>query len=159
MLEWYKPDQGHRSRGFTGITLGLLALHGCNSLYNFLSSSWWRTPLPGIGRVLGDEFSLEPRFLMALILGVLSAYGLFRMLNHPKVVDFLIETEAELKKVAWASRREVIGSSIVVLITVIILSLYIFGVDWLIIQFRGGEGTLFQIDWDAAWDWLLGPSS
>ena len=149
MLEWYKPDQGVRARGTAGVLIGLLGLHGLYQLYGFLSSEWWRNPLPGIGLVLGDEFAIEPRFVMVIVLLLAAAYGLFRLLNHPKVCDFLIETEAELKKVAWASKREVVGSSIVVVITVIILALFIFGVDWVLIKVRGQN-------WDAFWAAIFG---
>ncbi len=46
-------------------------------------------------------------------------------------VRFLREVRNELRKVAWPSRSETINYSIVVLITVIILGLFIYGLDWL----------------------------
>lgn len=48
-----------------------------------------------------------------------------------KIKKFLGETRSELKKVAWPNRNELIGSTIVVIVTVIILAIYIGLVDLL----------------------------
>ncbi|MBW3665718.1 MAG: preprotein translocase subunit SecE [Actinobacteria bacterium] len=45
---------------------------------------------------------------------------------------FLREVRAELKKVAWPNRREVASYTIVVLVTVTILTLLVFGMDFVI---------------------------
>jgi preprotein translocase SecE subunit len=52
--------------------------------------------------------------------------------NHPRLVDFFAETEIEMTKVAWSTRREVIGSSVVVVATVVILGTWIAMVDILL---------------------------
>ena len=63
-------------------------------------------------------------------------YGIwvvYRLLvNHPQRTDFLIETETELRKVAWPTRREYMGASVVVIVIVAALSLYLTGVDMLL---------------------------
>jgi preprotein translocase SecE subunit len=41
-------------------------------------------------------------------------------------VDYLIETEAEMRKVNWPTKDEVMASTGVVIACVVILSLYIF---------------------------------
>ena len=46
-------------------------------------------------------------------------------------VKYLSEVRAELRKVDWPSRQEVINSSIVVLVMVVFMSLLIFGFDYL----------------------------
>jgi preprotein translocase subunit SecE len=52
--------------------------------------------------------------------------------NKPKIVDFLIETENELKnRVTWPSRKEEVNASVVVVITVVIMMFFIFGIDQL----------------------------
>ena len=52
------------------------------------------------------------------------------LFNRPATADFLIDTESELKnKVTWPSQREEVTASIVVVVTVILLSLLIFGFD------------------------------
>ena len=42
---------------------------------------------------------------------------------------FLGETWAELKKTTWPTRKEVYGTTVVVIVTVIICAIYLFFVD------------------------------
>lgn len=42
-----------------------------------------------------------------------------------KVVSFLEETKAELKKVTWPTRQEIIGSTAVVLFSTAVLAVFI----------------------------------
>jgi preprotein translocase subunit SecE len=51
--------------------------------------------------------------------------------------EFLREVRGELRKVAWPSRSEVVNYSIIVFITVILLTFYIFVLD-----FAFGDGVL-----------------
>jgi preprotein translocase subunit SecE len=44
--------------------------------------------------------------------------------------QYLAEVRAELKKVAWPTRREVVNSTIVVLIAVVFMTSLIFGYDY-----------------------------
>jgi preprotein translocase subunit SecE len=43
--------------------------------------------------------------------------------------QFLKEVRQELKKVLWPTRRELITYTIVVLVTVVVLTTYVFGLD------------------------------
>ena len=43
--------------------------------------------------------------------------------------EFLKQVRAELRKVNWPARREVIGYTIVVLVTVTVLTTFVFGLD------------------------------
>ena len=45
-------------------------------------------------------------------------------------VHFLSEVRGELRKVAWPTRQEVINSTIVVLIAIIVMASLIFGFDY-----------------------------
>ncbi len=53
----------------------------------------------------------------------------FRLVNMPRFADFLIAVEAEMNKVSWPSRGELIRSSIVVLITIVLLTVVLFAYD------------------------------
>ena len=46
-----------------------------------------------------------------------------------RLKEFLVETWAELKKTTWPSRREVYGTTVVVVVTVLICAAYLFAVD------------------------------
>jgi len=50
-------------------------------------------------------------------------------LNKPKAADFLIATESEMKKVSWSNKAELVGSTIVVVVTVFLLAVFIFVMD------------------------------
>jgi len=51
------------------------------------------------------------------------------------VRQFLKEVRQELKKVLWPTRRELVTYTIVVLVTVIVLTSYVFGLDVLFSKF------------------------
>lgn len=46
--------------------------------------------------------------------------------------QFLREVRGELKKVAWPNRKEVTSYTLVVLATTVVLTLFVFGLDWVI---------------------------
>jgi preprotein translocase subunit SecE len=78
------------------------------------------------------------RFGIPLV--VLAGLGLlmFWLVNRPKNADFLIATEGEMKKVSWSSRKEVIGSTKVVIVTTFIMAALLFLVDMIF-------ANLFQV--------------
>ncbi len=49
--------------------------------------------------------------------------------------QFAKEVRSELRKVAWPTRSETINYSIIVLITLVVFTLFIFGVDWVFSEF------------------------
>ena len=53
-----------------------------------------------------------------------------RWLESPKIADLLIDTETELRKVTWPSGQEVLNSSIVVVVCVVVLMAFLAGADW-----------------------------
>ncbi|MFN8034997.1 MAG: preprotein translocase subunit SecE [Acidimicrobiia bacterium] len=44
--------------------------------------------------------------------------------------QFLSEVRGELRKVAWPTKQEVVNSTIIVLIAVVVMGTLIFGFDW-----------------------------
>jgi preprotein translocase subunit SecE len=58
--------------------------------------------------------------------------------------EFLKQVRAELKKVAWPSRQELIGYTVVVLVAVVFLTSLVFGMDFVfskaVLRFFGGAG-------------------
>ncbi|MEK6375787.1 MAG: preprotein translocase subunit SecE [Acidobacteriota bacterium] len=45
--------------------------------------------------------------------------------------DFFRETNAEMKKVTWPSRTEVVGTTVVVLVATVVFAVYLWGCDFL----------------------------
>ena len=58
--------------------------------------------------------------------------GYYLIGRKPKVVDFLIATEGEMRKVNWSSRREIRGSTIVVIGLTCVIAFIIAILDYLI---------------------------
>lgn len=64
--------------------------------------------------------------------GIVLAAGLwasYRAVNFPTFADFLIAVEAEMNKVSWPTRGELIRSSIVVIFVILGLAALLFGYD------------------------------
>jgi preprotein translocase SecE subunit len=70
------------------------------------------------------------QFTLPLILLAVSIWFAWRVVNMPMFADFLIATEAELNKVSWTSQRRLIQDTIVVLITVVMMAVFLFGMDY-----------------------------
>ncbi len=118
VLAQYKPEQGKWTRRGTFIGAGLIALWGAWSLYDrlrgFEGESWQLLITPGIP------------LAVAVILVVIAWRISF---VNRKTSDFMIATEGEMKKVSWSSKREVIGSTKVVIVFTILLAILLFVVD------------------------------
>jgi len=108
----YKPRQGKHTRVWTFVGAVLIAVCGAyvlsGQLYFF--GAYLRYGIPAL--------------LVALV-----ALLTFWMVNRAKGADFLIATEGEMKKVSWSSRKEVVGSTKVVIITTLIIAVILFAVD------------------------------
>ena len=53
-----------------------------------------------------------------------------KILEYPKrAKTFLAEVRAEFKKVTWPPRKEVYGTTVVVIVTVFFFGFYLYGMD------------------------------
>jgi len=50
-------------------------------------------------------------------------------------VEFAKEVRSELRKVAWPTKSETINYSIITLVTLVVFTLLIFGIDWVFSEF------------------------
>src|SRR5262249_2544404 len=69
------------------------------------------------------------KFTAPILLGLLSLWFAWRVVNMPAFGDFLIATEAELNKVSWTTQKRLIQDTVVVLVTVILLTIFLFFAD------------------------------
>lgn len=115
----YKSGQGYWTRIGTVIGAGVLALMLAYTLYDKIPTFF--TDNPTLGRRLG--IGVAAAFLVGC--GILS----FWLMNKPDNVDFLIATDSEMKKVNWTSRKELIGSTKIVVIFMLLIALFLFVVD------------------------------
>ena len=119
----YKPKQGWYARVYTAAGLGLILGVG---LYRF-----------GEGLT---EATTPVRFGVPTLVGVALAWFVYRLVQFPPFVEFLIATEAEMNKVSWTSKDDLYRATTVVLVTVTLMALFLFGVDWVwanLLQFLG----------------------
>ena len=118
-LEFYKKGQGSMGR--------LIALLGCIGLVLWGGHSLW-TYLQGYAALTKAILPIPHTGLQidwALIIAVIVAFGgiagVAWFFNRPKMVDLLVETEAEMKKISWPSRQEAWNSAVIVVVTVVVL--------------------------------------
>lgn len=111
----YKPTQGWNARMLTA--LGLVLVVGTGIWRLFVTQ-------------LQGETAVPVQFGLPLALGALFGWVIFRLIQYPPFADFLTATEAEMNKVSWTSWPELKRATGVVLATVLLMSLYLFGVDW-----------------------------
>jgi preprotein translocase SecE subunit len=159
----YKRGQGLRVR--RGTLLGILILCGCG-IYTLLAHDTLRSGNPNWEVILpfagGYRLSLLPdiQFSVPILIAAASLWLGYRVVNYPVFADFLIATEAELNKVSWTTRRRLIQDTLVVLVTVFLLTTFMFGVDivwvkilsspWIQVLQTGGETEKTQtgpLDW------------
>jgi preprotein translocase subunit SecE len=132
-MQAYKPDQGRMARMATFWSLVLLLLFGCSFLHETLTAyvPSLKQPLGGfVIPIVSVPFSGSFAISGLLFLGGLA--WLYVWTQKPKVADFLIEVEAELKKVTWPTMQEVVNASIVVVICVAVLMGFLAGGDFVL---------------------------
>ena len=129
--ELYKPRQGWYARLYTGLGLGVVVVLG---LYRVFGA-------------LADSTSTVTAYAVPTALGVAIGWVIFRVLQYPPFVEFLIATEAEMNKVSWTSKDDLYRATSVVLVTVTLMAVYLFAVDWVwsallqwlhVLRFGGG---------------------
>ena len=122
MFEIYKRGQGKYTRILTVVGAMLVIVIGAYVLSQRLIV-WFSE--------LSTGFYLAFGIPTLIVLG--AGAMMFWLVNRPSSADFLIATESEMKKVSWSSRKEVIGSTKVVIVTTFILAGVLYGVDILFV--------------------------
>ena len=115
----YKRSQGRMVRQITCMAIWVTIALGAWRMYSLMSDA-------------------QPVFKY-VVPAVLLAVGLwvgYRAVNLPSFADFLIAVEAEMNKVSWPSRSELVRASMVVILLIFGLTVVLFAYDY-------------------AWAWLL----
>lgn len=132
----YKRHQGRVTRQATFAALAVTVAIGVWRLAELLPL-WF-------GGDSGSEVSTDLGVVRFLVPGLLLASGLwlsFRAVNLPRFADFLIAVEAEMAKVSWPTRSEVVRSSAVVIFMMFALAaiLGLYDLFWWFVL-RGVQG-------------------
>lgn len=132
-FEVYKRGQGGYTRMGTFFGAAVLILAGGDFIYDQLSvfrnddAAW----------TLWMQAGITIGFLVGSFLATFWVCFVYR-----KSSDFFIATEGEMKKVNWSTRREIIGSTKVVIIFTLMMSLILFTVDLIFMTFFSWIGVL-----------------
>ena len=123
LLQWnvYKKNQGRITRQVTFAAIAIVVAFGGWRLSNY-SINWVTAP---DGSLLQSLVHVGVPTLIV----VLGWWAAFRLVNMPNFADFLIAVEAEMNKVTWPSRTELVRSSIVVILTILLLAGILYGYD------------------------------
>lgn len=123
----YKKGQGYWTRMGTVAGIVLIGLVTGNFIFS---------EFDGLGSTLLAGFLTkihlqEPRGAYLIVLAFAIVYSLvaFHYLNKPVSVDFLIATDSEMKKVNWTTRKELLGSTKVVIMFMFLLAIILFLYD------------------------------
>lgn len=112
-LRVYRPGQGVAVRWGTAAGAGLLVLAFGSFLYGQL-----------------QRFGETIQTIVPVIAVVALAGVVFWLVGqNRKFVTFLVDTESEMRKVNWSSRKDVLGHTKVVIFTVLAMGLMLFIVD------------------------------
>jgi preprotein translocase subunit SecE len=130
-MQWriYKAGQGQNVRLWSALAFGAVAAAGAYQLYNKLN----------VVESFRENWLLH--LTPPLVLAAIGGWFIYWICgSNPRSVDFMVATEGEMKKVSWSSRREVIGATKVVIGLMVVMSLYLFAVDFLVSSF-------FRLPW------------
>ena len=147
----YKPGQGYWTRMGTAAGAVLLIAMLARFLYISLNA---HTKLDWITNVRGLQEPGFPKIKLIITAAFCAVSGAITWfyLNKPKVVDFFIATESEMKKVNWTSRKEIIGSTKVVIGFMFLIATLLFVYDQYFTRIFFLLGVL---KFDAPiWDWV-----
>jgi preprotein translocase subunit SecE len=132
----YKKGQGYWTRLMSGVFYGTIIFMGGM----WASDIFRNTPL----------FGMEPIYTQALVFTlVIAVFGwiaYYLLCLKPGVVDFIIDPEGEMKKVNWSSKRELIGSTQVVLGVTAVIGVFCFLFDLFFQMVFRAVGVLEIID-------------
>ncbi len=124
----YKSDQGYYTRFVSTIAVGTIAGAGAAWLWQELA-------------VFNSPY-VQAIGVLALLL-VMGAFIFWIYWSNKRTVEFFIATEGELKKVNWSTRREVFGSTWVVIIVAASIAIILFTVDLLFAEIFKMAGVLY----------------
>ena len=112
----YKKGQGKYTRWVTFLSVMLLAAIGAYLMSKFFE-----------GYAVTASTYVRYGVPVVVIAGL--ALLTFWLVNRPRSADFLIATEGEMKKVSWSSKKEIVGSTKVVIVTTLLMAVLLFAVD------------------------------
>jgi preprotein translocase SecE subunit len=129
----YKPGQGYWTRLGTGIGAALIILLTIHFFWTHLPP--WIEQMVAPRGATPDQLAAARVTARNITLGICIGTGVglsvlsWWLTNKPTNADFLIATDSEMKKVNWTSRKDLIGSTKVVIAFMFLIAFFLFAVD------------------------------
>lgn len=115
----YKKGQGYWTRMGTALGAGFIGVMFSFELYDKIPTF-----------LSGDQVrDRHIAMISAAIFLVAFAVWSWWYMNKPSTVDFLVATDSEMKKVNWTTRKELIGSTKIVILFMFLIAIYLFACD------------------------------
>ncbi|MBP7933916.1 MAG: preprotein translocase subunit SecE [Phycisphaerae bacterium] len=124
-LRIYRPGQGYYTRLGTALGAGVIIIAGGL----FIGSQLGGIINPKASYALPVQYGVSVGFILVMAAVLYWIVGLNRKAN-----EFFIATEGEMKKVSWSSKKDVIRSTKVVIVWVILIGALIFLADIIFMQ-------------------------
>jgi len=106
-LQIYKRGQGKNTRLWSALAVATVTGIGCYQLYKKLDAT---------------DLSLYVKFIIPVALFAVLSLFIYWLVNKPSLVDFMISAEGEMKKVSWSSRQEIMVSTMIVIVVVVLMA-------------------------------------
>jgi preprotein translocase SecE subunit len=135
----YKKGQGYWTR--MGTAAAALVIAGLFVNFLWVNLPVWLRPMFDNSETIVDPAAraaaaahaaaLARNVTLGACAGFMVVYALvvFWLMNKPDNVDFLVATDSEMKKVNWTSRKELWGSTKVVIIFMFLIAFILFAFD------------------------------
>ena len=116
IFEVYKRGQGTASRITVLVAVSAIVFFGCRQLVDSISGA----------------VSTQTAWIIGGSVFAVCVLVTLHIINVPRIVDFLIASEAELRKVSWPTKPELIRQTVVVLVAIVFFCVFIWVADYVL---------------------------
>lgn len=116
-LATYKPGQGYWTRLLSALGAGVVVLSGSGWLWQELAV------------IRNEQYRLYIQAGVVVAIMLTCGGLLWWLLNKARIVDFMIATESEMRKVNWPTRHEIVGSTWIVISGTFLMAFLLFAVN------------------------------
>jgi preprotein translocase subunit SecE len=113
----YKRTQGRLTRQITCLVIWIAFALGAWRMFEVVTWNFAR------------QAAMPLRYAVPSVLLAAGIWLGYRLVNYPPFADFLIAVEAEMNKVTWPSRTEMVRSAVVVIVIMLALTAVVFLYD------------------------------
>jgi preprotein translocase SecE subunit len=158
----HKKGQGYWTRMLSAAAAGLLILLTVSFIWKqtpYISPIFVPENATDVQRLHGNALAQNVMLGVSAAVFIGLAMGCWYLMNRPGNVDFLIATDSEMKKVNWTSRKELIGSTKVVIFFMFLIAIVLFILDMYftrLFYLIGSQNNRVLVTDSPMWIWIGG---